>query len=244
MASEKKTIILDLQIPTNKDAISELEKIKSLIIQNKQEQQNLAQAYKKGQITLQEYSRETVKVEAILKKQSNDYNQLSKSLTGTKTQFDKLIDSNKKVASSLSEATNKINVAGVSVGDITSKMASFANPATAAVGILGALGAAYASSSKGARDLQIAQDTLGASISILNEGFGDLVSNITGQDSGGQGLFEYITDGLLFQLSPALATTSKLIADAKQQLRDLEISRAFAAGDEKTDEKRWRYGEL
>src|SRR5690606_10156058 len=47
---------------------------------------------------------------------------------------------------SAAEAAKGINVAGVSVGDLTGKLASFANPATAAVAIAGGLFAAYAKS--------------------------------------------------------------------------------------------------
>src|SRR5688572_5234021 len=58
------------------------------------------------------------------------------------------------------EAAKSINVAGVSVGGITSQLAAFANPATAAVGVLTALGSAYARSTIGAKDLEFAQNQL------------------------------------------------------------------------------------
>ena len=90
MATEKETIILDFQVEQG-DAISELEKTKKSILQLKQEQQELNKAYKAGNVTLDEYVSDSVRLEGILKKQANTYTTLQKSVTGVKTQFDKLI---------------------------------------------------------------------------------------------------------------------------------------------------------
>lgn len=78
---------------------------------------------------------------------------------------------------SFQNAASSIRVAGVSVGDIGTKLASFANPATAAVGILGALGAAYASSTRGAKDLAFVQAELGAAVTLVSNKFVNLISS-------------------------------------------------------------------
>ena len=80
-------------------------------------------------------------------------------------------------------AASEIRVAGVSVGEIGAKLASFANPATAAVGIVTALGAAYARSTLGAKDLEFAQNQLSASITIATGKFAQLVGS--SEDGGG-----------------------------------------------------------
>lgn len=115
-------------------------------------------------------------------------------------------------------AANGINVAGVSVGDIGSKLASFANPAAAAVGIVTALGAAYARSTIGAKDLEFAQNQLSSSITLATNQFARLISSA----EDGEGILSQITtlvSGALFGLDNAL--TGKLIALNLEKLEDL-----------------------
>lgn len=242
MATDKEEIIFELKVEPG-DALSDMEKLKKSILQTKEEQKGLNKALKDGDITLDEYVKDSVRLEAILKKQQSSYNNVQKSVTGVKTQLDKLIISNekiskdlKKTSQSFQDVAGKINVAGVNVGDITTKLSSFANPATAAVGIVTALGAAYASSTTGARDLARAQDTLVSGLGIATESFGDFISTVLGDDSG-RGPLQLMADAILFRINPALASMANFAADAKEQLRDLAISRAFAQGFAKEDER-------
>jgi len=223
MAADKEEIILEFKID-QADAITELERTKKSIIQIKQEQKELNDAYKKGSITIDEFSAESVRLEAILKKQQNTYNQVQKSVTGVKTQLDKLIDSNKKISKDLGETAKKfqevagnINVAGVNVGSLTSKLASFANPATAAVTIVGALGAAYARSTIGAKDLEFAQNQLSTAITITTNRFAGLISSA----EDGEGLFSRLTAGALAYLDPTTGALSRLAAFNIEKLEDL-----------------------
>lgn len=189
MAAEKETVVLDFQVEQG-SAIQELERTKRSIITLKQEQQELNKAYKQGNITLDEYASESVRLEGILKKQQSEYNNVQKSVTGVKTQLDKLIDSNKKISQEFAESAKQINVAGVSVGDLSGKLASFANPATAAIGIVTALGAAYTRSSIGAKDLEFAQNQLAAATNILTDRFASLFSSA----DDGEGFFSKLTN--------------------------------------------------
>lgn len=123
------------------------------------------------------------------------------------------------------EAAKEINVAGVSVGGLTSQLASFANPATAAVGLLSGLTSLYASSSIGARDLENAQIKLSTAFTITSNSFGELVNTLTGgSDSGEGGLFSFLADAITFKLDPALLLTTRLAANAQFALKQLEIS--------------------
>src|SRR5688500_8991512 len=153
-----------------------MERFKKSILQTKQEQQELTKAYKGGHITLNEFVKEQVRLESILKKQQSAYNNVQKSVTGVKTQLDKLIDSNKKISKSFEDAASQINIAGVNVGGLSTRLASFANPATAAVGIVTALGAAYARSTIGAKDLEFAQNQLSHATTILTNQLAGLIS--------------------------------------------------------------------
>lgn len=183
MASDRETIILDLQVDQG-SAIQELEKTKKSIIQLKEEQKELTDAYKKGNITLEEYASETVRLEGILKKQQATYTNTQKSVTGVKTKMDDLIASNNKLANSVKASTENIRVAGVSVGDLSTKFASLASPAGAAIAVVAGLGAAYARSANGAKDLEFASNQLGAAFGLLGNNVADLVG-AEGEDGEG-----------------------------------------------------------
>lgn len=119
---------------------------------------------------------------------------------------------------SFGDAAKSINIAGVSVGDIGAKLASFANPATAAVGIMSALGAAYARSTIGAKDLEFAQNTLSAAITLTTNSFASLISSA----EDGQGIISKLTDALLVSfLGLNTAVSAKVIASLIDQLEDL-----------------------
>jgi hypothetical protein len=174
--AEKEEVVLEFKVEQG-DAINELERTKKSILGVKQEQQELNKAYKAGNITLDEYVQDSVRLESILKKQQSSYNTLQKSVTGVKTQLDKLIESNKKISKSFEDAANQINVAGVNVGQVTSNLKSFSNPALAAVGIASALGAAYARSTIGAKDLAFAQSQLSIVTTLVTNQFAAMVSS-------------------------------------------------------------------
>lgn len=136
------------------------------------------------------------------------------------------------------QAAKGISIAGVSVGDLTTRFSSFLNPATAAVGILGGLVTAYATSTAGARDLQKATDALGAGFALAQESYANFVQELT-NSSNNRGILEQATTAintLLFGVGTA--NQADAIAAAKEVLRQLEISRAFAAADAKNDERR------
>lgn len=231
MASEKEEIILEFKVDQG-DALTELERTKKSIIGIKQEQAELNKAYKAGNITLDEYVQEQVRMEGILKKQQNSYNTLQKSVTGVKTQLDKLIDSNKqiskdfqntskglnKLGADFSAAAKNIQVGGTSIGDVSTKLAAFANPATAAVGLVTALGAAYARSTLGAKDLDFVQNQLAVSTTLLTNKFAALIG-ASGED--GEGFFTSLLNGFLFRLSPELQAQAKILTLNQEELEDL-----------------------
>jgi len=219
--AEKEEIILDLKIDQG-SAISELEKTKKSIIQTKEELNQLTKAYKAGDVTLEEYASDSVRLEGILKKQQSTYNNVQKSVTGVKTQLDKLIDSNKKISASFQEAANNINVAGVNVGQLGNQLKSLTGPAgviTGAVAVVGALGAAYARSTVGAKDLEFAQNQLGIATGLLANKFSDLV-NVSNED--GEGFLTQVVNAFLFRIDSSLAVQSKVLALIRQQVEDLQ----------------------
>lgn len=225
MATEKETIIIDLKVDQG-SAITELEKTKKVIIGVKEEQQQLTKAYRAGEVAVDEYASESVRLEGILKKSQSEYNNIQKSVTGVKTQMDKLIDSNKKISSEFQNAASSIRVAGISVGDLTTKLAAFAHPAVAVVGVVTALGAAYANSTVGAKDLSFASNQLSSAVNILINDFGRLISS----SEDGEGLISKGTNFLIESFGnylargfgSKLASESKQLALIQEQLEDLQ----------------------
>lgn len=216
MADQKETIILDFQVEQG-SAIQELERTKKSILQIKQEQTELTKAYKAGNVTLEEYVTETVRLEAILKKQQSTYTNTQKSVTGVKTKMDDLIKSNQNLNKSLEHGLNNATIFGTNLGGLKNSVTALANPITATVAIVGALGAAYARSTIGAKDLEFASNQLGAATTILTNEFASLISS----SEDGEGAFSKITDQLLSALSPALAARSKAIALALEAVGNL-----------------------
>jgi hypothetical protein len=223
MATEKEEVILEFKVE-QKDAISELERTKKSIIGIKEEQAALNKAYKAGNITLDEYVKDTVRLEQILKKQTATYSKLTHELQGTKSWTDKLRDS-------MRSASNDITIAGTNVGALSSKLASFTNPATAAVAVVGALGAAYARSTIGAKDLAFAQNQLAEATTLVTNSLAELISS----SEDGEGALTKLlnnADQVANILGPAgflvqpfitkLLKDSKELAMIAEQLEDLQ----------------------
>lgn len=254
MATEKEQIIIDLQIDQG-DALDELEQTKKAILEIRKEQQDLAKAYKAGNVTLDEYAKGTARLDTSLKKQTTTYNNIQKSITGHKSKTDELIKSNNNLAKSLEQSAKQAKVGGVSINDLTGKVTSFLNPATAAAGVATLLGTAYAKSTVGAKDLAFAQDQLGAVFSKVSEDIGKLIGGEDG--GGGQGVLSQLVNRYLqlIQLVPVLKAVdlfsgnaasdyveelrkgSAEVAKALENLRALELSLIDVQGIRKQFEK-------
>lgn len=114
-------------------------------------------------------------------------------------------------------AIQNIRVAGVSVGDLGTKLASFANPATAALGIVSALGAAYARSTAGAKDLEFAQNQLAAATTLVSNAFAEFISS----SEEGEGIVSSFINSVIARFSPATANVVKFAANLKEEFEDL-----------------------
>lgn len=216
--------ILHFDIETG-SALAEQEKLKSAIINLKAEAQNLQKAFKEGQITLQEFASESVRVENTQKSLINTYSNVQRSITGIKNPIKELTESNKqlaesnnKIAESAKEQVKELNVAGVSVGNIASEVAKFANPVTGAIAVVGLLTEAYKESAVGAIDLREATGDLKATFDIL--------ANDIGNKSGG-GFFSTIAKGFSGVIIDIKAATS---ASREGQIAEREANHERAEG--------------
>lgn len=263
----EETVIYKFEIDQGQ-AEQDLKKLEGVILDNKKAQQDLAKAYKAGNITQEEYVEENIRLQQNLKKENDQKKVLIRTLETEKNsrnaiklqisqltkEYDSLnlstatgikrADQLEKELAQLSaqltkgdkaaglfknqignypqqfaQAASGIRVAGVSVGDLTTKFASFLNPATAAVGIVGALGSAYANSTRGAKDLEFAQNQLSAALDITSNAFAKMIG-ASGED--GEGFFTGLLNAVLNQVNPALANAAKFAAILGENLEDLQ----------------------
>lgn len=139
---------------------------------------------------------------------------------------------------SIEEAAGNLNIMGTNVGQLTTSISKFINPATAAAGVITALGAAYIASAAGANDLANAQNNLRAGL--------DTFLNRVGNATDG-GFLERLSRRLNIAAAN-LTNNTKKEADAQKEririaeielktLRDLELDRIEATGRQKQREK-------
>lgn len=217
------TEILKFEIEAG-DIVSEQEKIKNALISIKDEQKQLQDAFKKGAITQREYAAESVRVENTQKKLSSAYSDIQRKVTGLGNPIKDLTKSNQKLADTFANLGANVNVGGVSITNVSAKLAQFATPAGIAVGLVGALSAAYAQSSDGSKDLEFTQNKLAASFQLASDGLASLVTNA--QD--GHGVLSKLFDTALqfsgVGLLDALGITNiqKSVNDAALGIEQLE----------------------
>lgn len=222
--AEKETIILDFQVEQG-SAIQELEKTKKIIVGLQQEQKELNAAYKAGNITLDEYVTEQVRLEAILKKQQAAYTNTQKSVTGVKSKMDDLVKSNQQLNSRLEEGLNNATIFGTNLGGLKNAVTALTNPVTLSVTAIGALASVYARSTTGAKDLEFASNQLGAAVNLLSNDFAKLIS----ATEDGEGIVSKSTNFLIEAVGnyiargfgSKLADESKELALIAEELEDL-----------------------
>jgi len=167
MATEKETIIFDFQIEQS-GAIADLEKTKASIVLLREEQKKLTQAYKEGNITLEEYASESVRVEQVLKKETTTYSNLTKQVQGTKSKTDELIKSNQALTGALDKlAPGLQGTINGFMGMAKAALAFIATPIGAVIAAIGvALGAlmAYFKGTQEGQDRFNKLMTIGAAI--------------------------------------------------------------------------------
>lgn len=207
MVEEKKTTIIDFQIQEG-DALSSLASTKKSILETKEAQKQLNEEYKKGAKDVDTYAKESVQLEASLKKQQAQYSTLQRTVTGLKSPFDKLNES-------IKDQAKQVRVAGLSLSD-------FATPATGTVAVLGALFKAYSSSTVGAKDLTFASNQLSSATSVLSN---NLASLISGKEDG-EGFFSILTSSIIAAVGGFGAATESFIAASRiEELEDLSRER-------------------
>ena len=213
MAEEKETVILDFKIEQG-DAIDQLEKTKKSIIGLKEEQAALQKAYKSGSITLDEYSKETVRVEAILKKQTSTYNDVQKSVTGVKSGFDKLIESNKGIGAGIDKLVPGLGGMASGFTTVTATAKAFlATPIGAVIGALGLAIAALTQYFKGSEEGQNRFNKIMQVGGVIMERITDLIELVGKKVYESLGpAFEFVGK-LITKVASAIGVDTKAVSD-------------------------------
>jgi hypothetical protein len=94
--AEKEKIIFEVEVVTD-ESVKDLERLKVAITQNREEQKQLQKDYREGRLSVEAFAKESVKLETQLKKDQDAFRKTQQSVTGVKTKFDELIDSNKQL---------------------------------------------------------------------------------------------------------------------------------------------------
>lgn len=186
----------------------------------------LTKEYNNLNVKTVEGAKRSKELETQLERLNNELNEGSKKAGNFK-------DNIGRYSQAAKDSINNINVAGVSVGDLGTKIASLANPVTAGIALIGGLTAAYARSTTGAKDLAFAQNQISAATTILTNKFADLFSSAEDGEGAltklfntflqfaGRGTLQGQVLNLLGIDLAEISETSKRLALFQEQLEDL-----------------------
>ena len=223
-------VLIEVKVEEDGGDFAKLAQLKNSLINIKQEQKDLAEAFKKGNITQKEYAEGASRLEVNQKKLSAAYSETQKKITGLKSPFENL-------SQAVKEQGKQVSIAGVS-------LSSFVNPVTSTIALLGGLFKAYSQSTIGAKDLEFAQNQLSSASNIATNAF----IKLFGLEKEGQGFFSKLADLGIRALSFAnlplilgkiagidafgkLADDSKEIARLQEVIDDLQREEIQVRGD-------------
>lgn len=175
-------------------------------------------------------------LEKELKDLNAEITKSSKSAGLFKDQIGNYPDQFAKIGGGIAKATDEIQPFGQSVSGASASLAKFASPAGIAIGLLTGMATLYANSAAGAKDLEFASNQLSAATSILSNRFAELVTSADTPE--GEGFFSTLTTAALAYFDVSLAVEARIKAQAQATIKNLEVSRALAAGFAKDDERR------
>jgi len=245
-------VLIDIDIEQDDAAFTKLANLKGTILGLKTEQQNLTKALKEQTITQKEYNSEIVRVEALQKRASAEYNKTQRSVTGLKNPFDKLNDSIKNQTKLLGGAVPALD--RVSGGAASAATGIFSMVRAAGAFLATPLGLALAAISALLAPFATFLFKSGEGADILNremEGFRSVLDKVraklieTGKEQKGffDGLIEGIKDSNpvlrgLIESYQGLAKEGKNYADVLDNLQDSQENFSIQAAQDENQIKR------
>ena len=198
----------------DKDAISELARVKNSMLDLQEQQSKLNKAFKDGKISQGDYAKELVKLETAIKKTNNTYAEHQKKIEQATKQT-------KSFNETIKDSAEKIQVAGISIGDLAGKVNVANISIAAASSAFTALVGLYAASAAGARDVESANIKLGSTFSYL----GNELARLVGADGKGGGLISGLVDQFNIQfLGSGAFVRGVVISTAENNLKELEVT--------------------
>jgi hypothetical protein len=167
--AEEKDILLNFEINTG-DAVKSIERLRAENRKLTQERNKINTATDEGRLAIQKLNKSIDENNKIIKENSAALEQQRLNI-GNYTD-------------SITDAAKELNIAGVSVGDFTTKIASLANPATATVAVLGSLVAVL---SRGRQAQELFAQASAATGGILDQLTKDTTSLVQSLNQSGSG---------------------------------------------------------
>jgi len=215
MADEEKKVIYKVEIDES-EAIKDTQKLTTTIESLTKANTDLRNERKKVNIESVEGKKRIAEINSELDKNNKLIKENSSALEKQRLNIG-------SYKADIVEASKQINVAGVSVGDLTTKVSGLTGPQgviTAGVAIVGALSAAYAKSAAGARDLESASNQLSFAFGLVN----NQLAKSLGADGKGGGLLSTFAEYFnAFAFGAAVGAIAKMASDSTNALRALEV---------------------
>lgn len=218
--SERKNLIQTM--------LSEDKSIKALTARNKElirQRNEISTSTQEGRMQIALINRELDENTELIRKNSAAHEQQRQNIGNYKSALDGLspglgdtVEKHVEMAQTVSKSTLALGAAGAAAGGLF---------------------AAYVKSTKGATDFAKAQDVLSSATDILTDSFGNWIDTMLGDAENGMGALEKLVTGFIFwNVDSSLALQASIKAQAKETLRQLEISERFAKQFYKEDERR------
>jgi len=248
----KQEVIIDVQLEADDAAFTKLANLKGALAGLKNERKALDEALKKETITQKEYYAEIVRVEALQKRISAQYNQVQRSVTGLKNPFDKLNDSIKNQTKLLGGAVPALDK--VSGGAASAATGIFQMVKAAGAFLLTPLGLALTAITAALAPFVTFLFKSGEGADILNremEGFRSVLDKVkaklieTGKEQ--KGFFDKLVDGIkdsspvlrgLITAYEGLAEEGKNYADVLDRIQDGQENFSIQAAKDENEIKR------
>lgn len=227
----KEEVILEFKVDAS-DAISEAEKLKKTIIGLKQDQQDLNKKFKEGEVTLDEYASESVRLEQVLKKTSKAYSDVSHQIQGTKSFTAQLNNTLKTLSPSLSSTIDGLK------GMTTAALKFIATPIGAIIAAvvlaIASLVSYFKRTEEGGDSLAKKMDQLSAVFNVIMDRVaalgGALVKLFTGDFSGAAETAKAAFTGIADEIKREYEEAGRL-AEILDKLEDRERNYSVAASE-------------
>lgn len=241
-------VLISIKTEEEGDGFAKLSQLKSTLIGITQEQKQLQDAFKKGNITQKEYADEVVRLEANQKKLRSEYSETQKSITGLKSPMDKLnenLEKNSglidKLIPGFSNVTGEVSKTISSVKSLTLAEVALLAPLALVAAALGLLTVFFTRTEEGgdsfAKKLDQIKAVAGVFLDRLGALGGALAKLFTGDFTGAAESARKAVSGVADEMAREYEIAGKL-AEIIDELGNRESDYKIAASESTLEIKR------